>query len=223
MPANPTNPHDDAFQPPKGSIESSTRALQILQAADELLAERGHDGVSMRDVAQRAGVNKALIFYYFGSRAQLFEKVLERYYENHAEALKAIGEGRGTPRERVHHALDAYLDFVEHNELFSRLVQQELARQDPQLPLIRENLLKLHEALYAALGHALPERGPMAARQLFMTIGCLVVHHGTFATSPLALASDDLHGDTGREERRAHVHWLADTIVDRVERELIGA
>lgn len=220
MPANPMNRHDDTFAAARGSIENSTRALQILQAADELLAERGHDAVSMRDVAQRAGVNKALIFYYFGSRAQLFEKVLERYYENHAEALKAIGASRGTPRERVHQALDAYLDFVEHNELFSRLVQQELARQDPQLPLIRENLRKLHQALHDALGHALPERGPMAARQLYMTIGCLVVHHGTHATSPLALASDELQSDVGREERRAHVHWLADTIVDRIERDL---
>ena len=220
MPAKTTNPHDHAFEQPKGSIENSTRALQILQAADELLAERGHDAVSMRDVAQRAGVNKALIFYYFGSRAQLFEKVLERYYANHAEALKAIGEGQGTPRERVHHALDVYLDFVEHNELFSRLVQQELARQDPQLPLIRENLQKLHEALDAVLGQVLPERGPIAARQLYMTIGCVVVHHGTFATSPLALASDDLQGESGREERRTHVHWLADAIVDQIERDL---
>ena len=219
MPANSMN-HDDSVETQRGAAETSSRAAQILQAADELLAERGHDAVSMRDVAQRAGVNKALIFYYFGSRAQLFEKVLEQYYANHALALQAIRDSTGTPRERVHRALDAYLDFVEENELFSRLAQQEVARQDPQLEVIRENLYKLHQALDEVLGAVLPKHGPMAARQLYMTIGCLMVHHGTFATSPLAERSEALQGPAGRAERREHVHWLADIVIERLEREL---
>ncbi|TNF29910.1 MAG: TetR/AcrR family transcriptional regulator [Deltaproteobacteria bacterium] len=221
MPANSIN-HDEVVDPRALNVESSSRAQQILLAADELLAERGHDAVSMRDVAQRAGVNKALIFYYFGSRAQLFEKVLERYYDNHTLALQAIRDTSGTPRERLHRALDAYLDFVEDNELFSRLVQQELARQDPQLHVIRENLTKLHEALHDVLGAILPKHGPMAARQLYMTIGCLMVHHGTFATSPLAETAEILQGQEGRAERREHVHWLADVVFERMESELSG-
>lgn len=219
MPANSIN-QDDAPETRAANVGSSTRAQQILQAADELLAERGHDAVSMRDVAQRAGVNKALIFYYFGSRAQLFEKVLERYYDNHAVALQAIRDTAGTPRERVHRALDAYLDFIEDNELFSRLVQQELARQDPQLDLIRENLRLLHKTLDDLLAGVLPKQGPMAARQLYMTVGCLMIHHGTFATSPMAESSEALRGGEGRAERRAHVHWLADIVFERMESEL---
>src|SRR5256885_8471488 len=52
--------------------------------SSDLFCERGYEGVSARDVAERASVNKALVFYHFGSKAKLFDRVIERYYESHA-------------------------------------------------------------------------------------------------------------------------------------------
>lgn len=210
---------DETHQSPRPSADSSARAQQILQAADELLAERGHDAVSMRDVAQRAGVNKALIFYYFGSRAQLFDRVLERYYHNHDAALAAAVLSGGRARDRVHTALDAYLDFIEDNALFSRLAQQELARQDPQLEQVRASLAKLEVAIADALEGVLPGAGPLSSRQFFLTVGALAIHHGTW-TSGLTESWDDPDAaDATRADRRAHLHWLADAVVDRLERD----
>ena len=49
----------------------------ILTVAEELFGEKGFDGTSVRDIAQRAGVNLAMISYYFGSKEKLLESLIE--------------------------------------------------------------------------------------------------------------------------------------------------
>jgi len=215
MPFDITRDPENASTP---VAEQSKRAAQILKAADALLVERGQDAVSMRDIAHRAGVNKALIFYYFGNRAQLFDAVLARYDERHDDVLRVILAPDGPPRSRVHRALDAYLDFIEDHELYVRLVQQELSRQEPQLGLIRVSLEKLHGALVQVFGAALPDAGPTASRQLAMSVGCLLLSHGAaYAETVVPQGSaSDAHSDL-RAERRGHLHWLADTLLDRLQ------
>jgi AcrR family transcriptional regulator len=201
----------------KTPIETSARALQILAAADELLSERGPDQVSMRDVAERAGVNKALIFYYFGSRTELFEKVLERYYRNHAKVLANAFSEAGTPMERVKRAVDAYLDFMDSNHLFARLIMQEAAHEEAaRLPKVRANLVSLYEVMHEELKGILPADGPLSSRHFFVTMAGTVIHYYTYAkilgpqwphepTSPASL-----------RERRAHVQWLVETVMQRL-------
>ncbi|MFO0749551.1 MAG: TetR/AcrR family transcriptional regulator [Myxococcota bacterium] len=202
----------------KTPIETSARALQILHAADELLAERGPDHVSMRDIAERAGVNKALIFYYFGSRTQLFEKVLERYYRNHAKALANAFTGGGSPRERVRRAIDAYLDFMDQNHLFSRLVMQEVARHDDgTLPQIRANLHQLYELMREEFKDLLPDDGPLSPKHFFVTLSATVINYYTYArVLGTAIWGMDPTAPQALQERRDHVQWLAQAVIDRV-------
>jgi len=205
------------FHRSKTPVETSARALQILAAADELLSERGPDQVSMRDVAERAGVNKALIFYYFGSRTQLFEKVLERYYRNHARTLATAFAVEGTPVERVRKAIDAYLDFMDNNHLFARLVMQEVAHHDnSKLPQIRANLVKLYELMRDEFGDLLPLDGPLSAKHFFVTLAGTVIHYYTYAQVMRDVWSTDPTTPESLRERRSHVQWLAETVVTRL-------
>ena len=52
---------------------------QILEAADHLFGEYGFDATATRHIAERCGVNKALIHYHFSNKQGLFEAVLDRY------------------------------------------------------------------------------------------------------------------------------------------------
>jgi AcrR family transcriptional regulator len=54
---------------------SATKAA-LLRAAQELFAERGYERTTVRDIADRAGVNQALLFRYFGNKEDLFHVVL---------------------------------------------------------------------------------------------------------------------------------------------------
>ena len=49
----------------------------ILSAAEQLFSEKGFEGTTVRDIAHMAGVNLAMISYYFGSKEKLFEALVE--------------------------------------------------------------------------------------------------------------------------------------------------
>ncbi|WP_431212540.1 TetR family transcriptional regulator [Puia sp. P3] len=55
----------------------SDKREHILTSAEKLFAEKGFDGTSVRDIAQLAGVNLAMISYYFGSKEKLLEALIE--------------------------------------------------------------------------------------------------------------------------------------------------
>ncbi|MBD0711640.1 TetR family transcriptional regulator [Streptomyces sp. CBMA291] len=64
----------------------------MLDAARDLFAERGYEAATVRDIAERAGVNQALIFRYFGSKQGLLTKVVTR------DGLEQV---RATPPEEL--------------------------------------------------------------------------------------------------------------------------
>src|SRR5205807_1715170 len=66
-----------------GAAQPSRRATAeaFLDAAERLLVEVGHAGISTRRLAAEAGANQGLVHYYFGSMDELFVQVLERFTE----------------------------------------------------------------------------------------------------------------------------------------------
>lgn len=68
---------DQSATPSPDDAEDSSRE-RILQAAEEEFAEKGFAGVRIDEIARAAGANKQLIYYYFGSKAKLYDAVLER-------------------------------------------------------------------------------------------------------------------------------------------------
>ena len=192
-------------------------AARILDAADEVVGEVGYAAMSMRDVAVQAGVNKALVFYYFSSKEDLFERVLERYYTAHLQALKEAFGGGGTLAERFHRVVDAYLDFIERNLRYPRIVQGEIAGAGPHRQLVARNLAPLFDWVHQTLADLAPQDGPLAARHFFLTISGAVINYFTY--SPLL---EDRWGGPPLErpaldERRAHIHWLVDTLVGALQ------
>ncbi|KUL46158.1 TetR family transcriptional regulator [Streptomyces sp. NRRL F-4489] len=57
------------------------RRAQIIEAAIEVIAERGFAKASMAQIAQRAGVSKGVISYHFAGKSELIERTVEQVYE----------------------------------------------------------------------------------------------------------------------------------------------
>ena len=53
------------------------KQINIIETAERLFAARGFDGTSVRDIAEEAGINIAMISYYFGSKEKLMEAIFE--------------------------------------------------------------------------------------------------------------------------------------------------
>jgi AcrR family transcriptional regulator len=77
---------------------SQTRRTQILEAAAEVIGQRGFSDTRVADIAKRAGTSAALILYYFESKDVLLAEALtfaeERFYSHTAEELKGIESAR---------------------------------------------------------------------------------------------------------------------------------
>jgi len=194
----------------------SERAARILEAADQLLGEVGIDAASVGDIARRAGVNKALVFYYYGSKEALCEQVLERYYRAHQDALAGAYAAAGSVRERLHRMMDAYLDFIEANQRYPRLVQQLVAAGERHLDLVQRNLAPFYQWITGVLAEIAPASGPLAARQFYVTFSGSVINYFTYGPVLAPMWGGDPSGADGLAERRAHLHWLVDTILDRL-------
>jgi AcrR family transcriptional regulator len=81
---------------PAGEAAAGLRSA-ILDAAETLFAERGFAATPVRDIAERAGANPAMVHYYFGSKRALLEQVLERSLEPLAAAFAQMRAGGAAP------------------------------------------------------------------------------------------------------------------------------
>ena len=99
---------------------------KILKAAEEVFMRDGYDGSRMQDIADVAGINKALLHYYFRSKDKLFEKIFD------AKAQIFF--------PRIEQALYQDLSFIEKVEVF---IEQyiNLLRSNPYLPLFVLNTI----------------------------------------------------------------------------------
>jgi len=82
------------------------RKEEILDVATRLFAERGYEGTSMNDVAERVGMRKASLFYHFATKDALYEAVLDRSVASIGAALGAAYAGEGSFAARLEQAAD---------------------------------------------------------------------------------------------------------------------
>lgn len=94
-----------------GQIRARNRA-RILKAAEEIFAERGYRGATTAAIAERAGLPKANVHYYFGTKAALYKAVIDDILELWLAALDYITEDRD-PAE-------ALSDYIRAKVMYSR-------------------------------------------------------------------------------------------------------
>ena len=81
------------------TLENNARE-RLLETATELFAEKGYAGASVREIVEKAGVSKPVLYYYFKSKEGLFYAILEWAADVQQKILNEIFEVRGTVLER---------------------------------------------------------------------------------------------------------------------------
>jgi AcrR family transcriptional regulator len=109
-------------EPAYTRLQVDERRRQLIDAGAALFAQHAYEEISMREVAQAAGVSKPLLYHYFPSKIELFKAAV-------AEKALELGQlieptGQGTPLEQLTRGLDAYLAWIEGNaQTWSKLMQ----------------------------------------------------------------------------------------------------
>ncbi|MEQ8713187.1 MAG: TetR/AcrR family transcriptional regulator [Cyclobacteriaceae bacterium] len=106
---------------------------KIKKAASEVFLLKGMDGARMQEIADRAGINKALLHYYYRSKEQLFQSVFEEKLLNFLPKIFQIFHGDQSIEEKVHVLADRYKDFLKLNPELPHFVLGELQRRPDRL------------------------------------------------------------------------------------------
>jgi AcrR family transcriptional regulator len=100
---------------------------RILAAAALEFAERGYGGARVDRIARRARVNKAMLYYHFGSKQQLYRALLRATFAQAAAALSAIAASPAAPADKLDAAVAALARFVATHTSFPAIMLREVA------------------------------------------------------------------------------------------------
>ena len=172
---------------------------RILDAASELFATRGFARTTIRQIAEAARANSALIYYYFGSKGGLLEALVSRVQAAvHANLERAIALD-GTPRQKLEGFIRLQIELLRRRSPLLRLLMREVLNQNEAVVGSVRRAIEPNLALLSALIREGIEAGEfrrvdevLAARTL---IGSLLV---PVVLAPIVLGEDDA-------ERRARL------------------
>jgi AcrR family transcriptional regulator len=123
---------------------------EILKAATRRFADRGFHETSMSEVAREAGVSKALIFWHFKTKEELFLAVLNRllgpYVIDFAEEAGALDE-----KAQILKLLESYLSFVRDNASSIRFFVAQMLHDERLSDGIAGQVLALYEGYHSLL------------------------------------------------------------------------
>jgi len=98
----------------------------LLDTARAVMVERGLGRATMREIADRAGVNPALLHYYFGTKTGLFTAIIERVRERLRGQLDQALQTEGSVSERLRAVIATYTAVIAAEPYIARLIIEEL-------------------------------------------------------------------------------------------------
>jgi AcrR family transcriptional regulator len=101
---------------------------KILEAAKQVFMEKGIDGARMQDIADKAGINKALLHYYFRSKEKLFEMIFMEEARKFLPKVTSIMVSELTLFEKVEKFVGEYIDTLLQNPLLPIFILNEINR-----------------------------------------------------------------------------------------------
>jgi TetR/AcrR family transcriptional regulator len=103
---------------------------QILDAGERLFAAQGFARTTIKEIGRQAGLNSALLYYYFGDKDELYREVLRRFVSRLVARTMSELTADGTPDARLRALLAAQAELLIANPHFPRLMVRELAESE---------------------------------------------------------------------------------------------
>jgi AcrR family transcriptional regulator len=184
---------------------------EILRAAMDEFSERGLGGARIDSIAERAGVNKRLIYYYFGGKDELFLAVLEQTYADIREAERELHLETANPADAVRRLVAfTWNHYLAHPEFLTLLNSENLhrARHLKESSRIREMNSPLIQTLGAVLERGRSDgvfRGGVDALQLYISIAGLAYFYLSNNPTLSTIFGRDLMTPKALAERLSHI------------------
>jgi TetR/AcrR family transcriptional regulator len=151
---------DHAPEPETGGRVRQRNVARILAAAERVFAARGFEGATTSKIAREAGLPKANVHYYFGTKEAIYRALIANVLEQWITAFGEISED-DDPAEALTRYIRAKLDLARERPLASRVFAMEVLQGAPILRPVLEGDLRHWVAAKAQVMRRWAERGLM--------------------------------------------------------------
>lgn len=114
--------------------ENQTEIL-ILNAAKKVFINKGLEGARIQEIADEAGINKALVHYYFRSKEKLFDAIFQEAFQKFLPRIKETMSNDYPLIKKIEIFIDHYLDLLIENPHLPAFILHEINR-DPNFKLV---------------------------------------------------------------------------------------
>ncbi len=200
----------DAGQPEP--VAGATTADSILDAAERLFARQGFDATTVKEIGSEAGVNAALIYYYFGDKRGLHQAVISRFgQELISRATGALARAK-SPEDVVRAVVSTqsamFSGYPERARIIGReLIDHDAAHAAEFISLLARNVFsRLRDAIAAAQDEGRFSRDYDPSYAALSTISQVIYFH---LARPIVQALLRERGTIGRDEEEAFARHAA--------------
>lgn len=186
-----------------------TTARRIVATAEQIFAEQGLAGARMDEIARVAKVNKALLYYYFRSKEELFRFVLETLLSQLRAGADLRSAAQFSASHRLSAVIDNFFEFVQAHPNYPRLVQRVLMSRGPNLEWVVSQYYKpLHVRLVGLIeeGISAGEFRKVDVRNTALTVVSVMVFYFSAAPVLSRILGHDPMDPREVAERRKAVH-----------------
>jgi TetR/AcrR family transcriptional regulator len=189
----------------RDSVE--TRA-SILRAAEQIYAEHGLAGARTDAIAAGARVNKALLYYYFKSKEDLFQSVIGSQLREFGQETEKVLSAPGPAAPILLRYVSYHFDFIGTHPYYPRIFQRMMMEGDRNLErMVREHSLPLKKMLVALLvrGMNSGEFRRLDPEHTLVSIAGLTAHYFNIAPAIRAITGQDPYSKTNLARRKSEV------------------
>jgi TetR/AcrR family transcriptional regulator len=204
----------------RGKPEESRAA--ILKAAVREFAREGVAGARTDAIARSAGVNKALLYYYFKDKEALYDAVLDEVFSGVRATIHDALAEVCPPRERLQNYVRVHFNYIASNPLYPRIVMAEFLRVGRDPSRIRRVARKYFQPTFselAALLHEGAEAGDFRRVNpihfLPSMISVIVFYFSTAPVTKMMMGVDPMSPEFLAERREAVVDFISSALFTR--------
>jgi len=171
----------------------------ILEAALKIIKQKGFHRARMSDIAVEAGISYGLVYHYFKNKDDLFEAILNRWWDGLFKLMRDIHEAQYDVQEKLKHIIHYFLDTYQSNPELVNIFITEISRSTTNLTADRleyfKKFMSLTEAVIAEGQQNRTLRTDFRARYLtYIFLGALEAFLST-----MVLAGQNIKGDAQKK------------------------
>ena len=204
-------------------VKDNSTENQILDAARKVFLEKGMAAARMQEIADEAGINKALLHYYFRSKEKLFNRIFIEVIEKISEGLQSVFKKEISILDRLKAIVDVYIDVLLENRYLPLFVLNELNHNPEKFTELFKQHIVIHmEKFFTEILEAVDTGiiNPIHPLHLLLNVVGLIIF--PFATVPVIsrIADDSIKPLLSNIllERKAVVkQFIEDALIPKVQ------